>query len=620
MKSKKLRLLVKIVLGLLAIILIGLWSANRSLDSLYQKAQSQIVLDRNGEIISIRPNSKNYLALYATSTPERVASLLLSKEDRFFYMHPGLNPVSIIEAVFGKLGLGNRRGSSTLNQQLVKLLLEQETDRNLPNKLSEAWDAFAFNLFHRKYETLLAYLNTVYFGNQLQGFQTASRGYFEKNPENLSDEEILQLLTSLGNPSFNNPLLGNNVETARALAKELGISVIDENFVSPEKAGKNVSTFLNQPNFFEIESFITKQNEDAKKIALTIDQPLSNKIREIVRSNMPSLYNRDAHNVGVVVLSLHNNEILSLTGSPDPKSERFGQQINMLLKSRQVASTIKPLVYVNAFARGLRPYTLINDKEYRYVTADGRTLYPKNYDGKYHGIVTASYALANSINVPAIKTLEFFGVNRFADFLRRVGYSQPNIVDEHQLGTALGTIPMTLIELTHFYTIFGNEGNIVPLHLFKDATLNQKVFVGKTIEVIDPPYIQLINKILSDRYLGIDQFGYTSDLNLPVQNYALKTGTSDDFRDSWVIGYTPDFIVGVWVGNADNTSTKQLSGQSGAGEIWSRVMQLMLATNYYKQSTFNFNKIVPVTIEGNESFGLPGDDVSKSRNLLLNSE
>jgi membrane carboxypeptidase/penicillin-binding protein PbpC len=280
----------------------------------------------------------------------------------------------------------------------------------------------------------------------------------------------------------------------------------------------------------------------------------------------------------------------------------------MLNKPRQVASTIKPFVYAKAFEMGVRPDSLIDDTEYVYRTFDGRTLYPKNYDMKYHGRITAEYALANSINIPAIKTLQFVGLDNFATFLGELGYADIKKVHDHQLGAALGTIDMTLPELVHFYSIFPNEGKLEPVRLFSDQKLNDRSFAGEEKQVIAPQYTELVTKILSDRYIGIDQFGYVSNLNLPYENYALKTGTSDDYRDSWVIGYTPDYIVGVWVGNSDNTATKTLSGQSGAGEIWSRVMQLIEQTSYDRHTPFSFDNINSV------------EESLTARTLLLDSK
>ncbi|MES2216715.1 MAG: transglycosylase domain-containing protein [Patescibacteria group bacterium] len=610
----------KILIAVIILCLIISFAISRHLKGAYENTLSNQVIDRHGEIISIEPNNKGYLVLETSAVSPQIKELLLQKEDRYFPYHPGINPVSIAKTFFAKLGIGSRDGSSTLTQQLAKLILETETKRSLINKMYESVAAVSLEIFQSKNKILTEYANSVYLGNQIQGVETASRAYFNKSSEKLSTEEIMQLLVTLNNPSYNNPLLGNNIDRAISLSKEMGVSVHEESFVSPETVRKNLSAFATKDLSFELSPWLTENIKKTKKVSVTLDITLNEKIRDSVKSLMPGLYARDAHNAAVVVLDAHTNEILALIGTPNSTSGEYGQQINMLTKPRQVASTIKPLLYSKAFEAGMRPYTLIDDKEYPYTTADGRILYPRNFDNKYHGIVSADYALANSINVPAIKTLEFLTPEKFKELMITLGYPTPEKVIEHQLGTALGTIDMTLLQLTHYYSIFPNRGELLPLKIFADNSTNSVFYPDHAKQVIDPKYTELITKILSDRYLAIDQFGYASALTLPIQSYALKTGTSDDYRDTWVVGYTPDFIVGTWVGNTDNTPTKNLSGQTGAGEIWSRVMQVMMETEYNHNTSFTFDLIEKLPFEDRDSYGLPGDDVERARNLLLNTK
>lgn len=601
MAVKRLAKYLKPGLVVLGLILFAALLSNQLLDRRYQANKSLIIRDRYNQIIALEPNGKGFLALSVEAVPERFTELLLKKEDRFFNYHLGVNPISILETALSKLGFGRRQGSSTLNQQLIKLLLGQENNRTFKNKLLESWLALTFDLLRTKEQVLIAYVDTVYLGNQIQGLETASNAYFNLPADKLNDEQILQLLSSLGNPSFNNPLLGNNIESAKQLANRLGMVIREEGFTAPEMATRNLKKFTKQENIFELKTFLPNRKIGQNDIQVTIDQDLTNKIRAITQDTLPSLSSREAHNLAVVVMKLPQNEILSLIGSPDPDSLNFGQQINMLTKPRQVASTIKPFVYVRAFEKGLRSDSIIVDDKSPYLMADGRVIYPRNFDDKYRGPVTAAYALANSINVPAIKTLQLIGLDSFSEFLKQLGYQDYPKVQEHQLGAALGTLDMTLLQLTHFYTVFPNEGKMVPIKLFSNPILNQQEFDGMIKQVTDPTYPQLVNQILTDRYLAIDQFGYVSDLNLPFTNYALKTGTSDDYRDTWVIGYTPDFIVGVWVGNASNVPTDRLSGQSGAGEIWNRVMGLMAGTTYYQKTPFNFDQAEKLLLDGKEA-------------------
>jgi len=347
-------------------------------------------------------------------------------------------------------------------------------------------------------------------------------------------------------------------------------------------------------------------------VELTIDKDLTTKIRKIIERNLEDLKPKNAKNGAAIVVKLPENEILALIGSPNPQSFGEGYQINMLQEPRPIGSTIKPFIYLKAFEKGLRPYTLIDDREYKYITAIGFPLYPKNFDYKYRGEVNLHYALSNSLNVPTVKVLEYVGLQDFYNFLEKdLEFKPIQDLDNYQLGIALGALEMNLLDLAHYFTIFSNDGILKELKIYKnDETL------APDKRITEPEYIQLINKILNDRETGIEQFGLKSDLNLFQQNYALKTGTSRDFRDSWVIGYTPDFLVGVWLGNADNSPMDEVSGQVGAGRIWAEIMELLLNSKYNKKTPLNFDLIREFNYMGEIEYGLPNDNYQKCQNLL----
>ncbi len=620
MHSPKQKSILKIIIFILFVFIVIAIRIEFRLNTLYKNIESTTITDRNNETVLILPNERDNYSTFATSTPPLFIELLKKSEDKYFYYHLGINPVGTIELLLSKIGIGRRKSASTIDQQLTKILFENETKRNVLNKTVESFSALIIDIFKSKDNILLYYTNTAYFGNHIQGLKTASKAYFNTSPEKLTTEEILQLLSTLSNPSYNNPANETNIGRSKTLAVKLGIDIVEEKFIGSNIVNENLKTFQSILKNFEIEHYISSLNTNNKEIKLVIDLKLNNDIKSIIKSTLPSLSDRDAHNMAVIVIKLPENEILSLVGSPDPKSNDFGQQINMLNEPRQVASTIKPFVYAKAFEMGARPYSLIDDTEYKYTTYEGQVFYLRNYDSQYHGRITAAYALDNSINIPAVKTLDFIGVDNFASFLEKLGYMDSKKVHDFEMGVALGTIDMTPTELAHYYTIFPNQGNLSPLHLFSETKFNKDLFSQETKQVIRPEYTQLVTKILSNRYLAIDQFGYKSNLNLQLDNYALKTGTSDNYRDSWVMGFTPDFLVGVWVGNADQTSTKNLSGQSGAGEIWSRIMELMTHTTYNKKIPFSFDKIRSVTDSNDSAYGLSGDDIEKAKNLFINNK
>lgn len=601
------------------IIVAGLALFLRQMDNkliaVYNANRSTTIADRNGKTIARLANANGYYNEYLSQIPAQISKLLVQKEDRWFYWHKGINPVSIAEALAQRIGLGSRTGSSTITQQLAKILLAQENSRTFQNKITEIFYTLALESFNTKQEILKMYANSTYFGNQLQGIESASLGYFGVGSPMLTPEMSLQMLAALNSPTDSNPRTESNIAKAKTLARALKINVNDANFVLAKTTGKNLAICQENDRLpLELQTYTDK----ISFAPLTLDSQIQEKARRIVADNIDLLSAKLAKNAAAVIINLPQNEILALIGSPDPQSNLEGYQINMLNQPRQIGSTIKPFIYLKAFEKGMRPYTIIDDREYKYYTGDQLPLYPKNYDWAYHGLMTANYALANSINVAAVKTLEYAGVDDFTQFLQQdLNLKTGQDINQYQLGIALGDLETNLLDLAHIFTIFPNNGQYKNLVLSKNSSVNNKIFASNNSQVVKKDYVELINKILSDRKIAMDQFGAQSDLNLPAANYALKTGTSHDYTDSWVVGYTPDFLVAVWMGNADASAMDGLSGQLGAGRIWSDLMQMMLASNYNKKTPFDFVDIKDYTDDQGVEYGLSQDDFQKCQNLLL---
>ncbi len=612
------RLSIGLTLAVLLAACIVLGFLNAKLMATYNSSRSFSITDRNSNILFVSKNPNSYYAEYAETVPENFKNLLINKEDKYFYWHFGFNPWSILRAAGNKLGLSQRTASSTITQQLAKILLQEENQRNIYNKIKESFYAFALEVFNSKEQILKMYANSVYFGNQFQGIESASRGYFNSSPQNLTAEQIIQLLATINSPTDFNPASNLNIEKAKLLSRSLGVNAKD--FIKPTDCQINIQKYAsnNQP-VLELSPYIPKIIN--KNLQLTVDAELTQNVRSIVSSNIDVLKTKKAKNAAVVILSARDNQIISLVGSPDPSSFSDGYKINMAVEPRQIGSTMKPFIYLKGFENGMRPYTLIDDREYKYSGPDGYPIYPKNYDFKYHGLMTAHYALSNSINVAAVKTLEFVGIENFNNFLTKdLEFNPVQPIGEYQLGIALGDLEMDLLNLTHYFSIFPNKGKLNGLKIFTDGIENKNYFPYQNKNVTPENYVELVNKILSDRKTGIDQFGAESSLNLQSNNYALKTGTSHDYTDSWIVGYTPDFLVGVWVGNADNSPTDAVSGQVGAGMIWNEVMQLMLNSGYNQNTPFNFSDVKEYQGTNGVEFGLSGDNFEKSQNIIENQD
>jgi len=650
-----------ITLGVIFFLLTGN-PANKLLKT-YGDRQAVIITDRKGKILSLEKNKLGNYAQYINKVPENFKKLLLKKEDKYFSYHPGINPVSTLRAVYNRLTKTGSGASSTITQQLVKILLGNESNRTWKNKLIETYYSLALETRVSKQEILIMYANSVFFGNNTQGIASASQLYFNTEPENLDQAQIIRLLATVSNPNDSNPFKDRNIDATKILASDMKEDVSDKqltkfSIIDIEKLKTDFYNYCQDEAMLEIKSL--KYSCD-KYCTLTIDKELTKKLRAFLKGNLQMLAQKNVANGAIVVIKEPENEILALVGTPDSSIDAYGYKINMTTEARPIGSTVKPFIYLKAFEKNLRPYSFVDDVEYKYNIGTGFALYPKNYDLKYNGRVTLHYALSNSLNVPAVKVLEYVGVDNFNNFLtKNLEFKPIQDLKQYQLGIALGGLEMDLLNLSYYFTIFPNQGKLLSLKLFytsschseersdeeslsncqknngqrslAEFTLSEANVLGMTAltwttkyatnynqnkKIADDKYIQLVNKILSDRQTSIDQFGALSDLNLGINNYALKTGTSRDYHDSWVMGYTPDFLVGVWTGNSDNTPMNNVSGQTGAGKIWHQAMNLLINSEYNKKTNFNFPGLKEYTINNSLDYGLPNDNVTQYQNLLI---
>lgn len=607
----------KFVIGVMTLfallIVISLYKSDQYLLQEYKNLESPVVEDRNGVILTIGPNLKQEYGRYVDDFPPRVKELLIKKEDRFFYWHPGVNPVSTIRAIARYLFGQRTGGASTITQQLAKNLLGNKKDRSVFNKIAETFSALSLELFNSKEKILSMYANTVYMGNQVQGLDAASSLYFGKKLDELDDTKLSMLLATISSPSTQNPWRDENARASRNLASRTGVAfdpkmakVTKEHAYSPLKNLELASMNVDCP--------VTCKT--------TLDSDLSIRLRSMLNQHVLKAWGAGARSGAIVVVKLPENELIAMVGTPNENSFEEGQQINMALEPRPIGSTAKPFIYLEGFAKGLRPYTLVNDREYKFPIGSGFPLYPKNYDGAYRGWITLRSALSNSLNVPTVKTLQYIGLPNFYDFLERsFGFKPLQDLDNYQYGIALGALEMDPLTLAQYLTIFPNEGMLRPLRLFLEGTSTPTIKTPMSeltndTKVAEPALTELVSKVLNDRLTGVQQFGLASSLNLSQSNYAVKTGTSQNYHDSWTVGYTPDFLVVVWFGNPDNTPLKQVTGQSGAGSVWHDAMELLMNSSYNKRTPLDFSQVREIPINGSTDFGLDGDVVSQHRNLL----
>lgn len=613
MKKKQIQLIfsgIIIAIALLAIFVIKLDSLKNELVSVYNFNQSEIIKDRNNVIIKIKENKKGYYTEYIDELPKNFTKDLLAQEDRSFYIHPGINIKRTIEMIFDKIVLNKKIPSSTITQQLSKILLNKENERTIKNKLKEYVYTLSLEIFLKKDEILKMYENSIYFGNNIQGIKLASKYYYGTNPDSLTNDQIISLLKTIPNPTYLNPFK----------LQKINQKVLDIDYIKNKQI--DFKKYLEKDSYFEIESIEPKNIDTINPIkTITIDNTLTENLREILKRNLNKLSEKKATNGAIIVLKYPENEVLSIVGSIDPKSNENAAKINMAIEERQIGSTIKPFIYAKGFEKNLRPYTEVEDKEYKYLINDGFAFYPKNYDYQYRGNVNLHYSLSNSLNVPTVKVLEYAGIDNFYDFLTKdLNFSPAQNIENYELGIALGGLEMDLFTLSYYYSIFSNNGVLKPLNLFNNSYINlDSTNFSQSKKVIDNKYIELVNKILSDRATSMDQFGSISDLNLKGVNYAVKTGTSREFHDSYTIGFTKDFLVAVWVGNAENQAMENVSGQTGAGKIWNEAMNLIINSEYNKNNKFDFKDIKEFKTGESIEYGLENDNYDEYKKLLKDS-
>ena len=601
----------RIVTLLFILCIVVLYSAayllTEPLVQMYRTDEAYTITDRTGSPIYQEPNASGNYTIYEPFYPAALEQMVLRKEDQYFYYHPGVNPVSVARAFINRLNGEPVRGVSTITQQLTKTLLGTTNDRSLLNKLKETVLATALEVRYSKATILNMYLNSAYLGNQAQGFGQASYVYFGVPATKLTDSQTAELVAALSSPGNRNPWkISDNVRTQMA-------EVLDS-YVEKSDSSSNGYSY-SSPAGAEIAPLLSG---NGAQINTTLDSTLTEHIRSELKRHTDITASYGGTHGAVVVLLVPEMEIVALVGSPDPFGVMPGEQIQMTTEPRPIGSTIKPFIYTQAFENGARPYSLVYDREFKYEIGTGFPLYPKNFDGTYKGQITLQEALANSLNTPSITLLEFIGLDQFYDRLEeKMQFLSINPLESYAHGIALGGLEMDLLTLTHYFSIFPNGGALKPLQLTDTPFTPPQNTITTDVEVFPPEYVALTESILTDRASGVEQFGIKSTLTLPHQTVAVKTGTSRDFHDNWVIGYTPDYVVGVWLGNTENKPMDGLSGSQGAGPLWRSVMEHMANTSYNKGTMFTNKRTQTYTVAGSNYEGLPDDQVESMRALLL---
>jgi penicillin-binding protein 1C len=630
-----------------------------SVDDLRQRAsqfETTRIYDRNGNLIYeiLDPNAgrRTYTSLENIS-PYVIASTI-AVEDKDFYTNPGFDPWGIMRALWQNYTSGEVvSGASTITQQLARTLILSPEERSQITTRRKAREIVLAAEITRKFskdEILELYLNEIYYGNIAYGIQAAAETYFNTTADQLNLAQATFLAGLPQSPAIYDIFTNREATLLRhqdvlnlvyQLSQERGCIDINQSSVpicvtlnEAVAASQEIERYsfarrpVNMP-FPHWVNFIRAQLEtqfdpqtiyrSGFRVYTTLDPELQTYAQSAVKAQVDQLQGNDATGGALVALKPSSGEILAMVGSPDFFNEENEGQVNMAVAPRQPGSSIKPLTYTAAFEKGWTPATLIWDVPSEFPPSgnpdDTRDPYkPVNYDGKFHGPVLARTALGSSYNVPAVKVLDFVGIYDNPDtpekegliaFAERMGITTFTRED-YGLALTLGGGDVSLLELTGAFAIFANGGERQPPFAITRIEDHDGELVfehqPRGEQVIRADHAYLISDILSDNNARTPAFGSNSVLRLPFR-VAVKTGTTNDFRDNWTLGYTPDLAVGVWIGNADYTPMRNISGVTGAAPLWSDVMQWEINRSYGGNPS---NFVRPDTVEDHTICAISG--------------
>lgn len=552
------------------------------------------LLDRNGKAFFTFYQGKNKAFIPISDIPKFAQQAVIATEDKDFYYHPGFSLKAIIRSVY--LDLQSRDlayGGSTITQQLVKnSLLHPRKD--FLRKYQEVILATEIDRRFSKDEILEMYLNSVYFGEGAFGIEEASLTYFGKGAKDLGLAESAFLAGLLSSPARLSPISGDKdlslIKQKQVLQKMLGQGYISEDQKS--QAEKKILVFssgdeeLNSlaPHFALMvkDELLRRYGEDTVlrsgfRIKTTLDLDWQQYAEASLKRSVVRLSPNRVSNGAVVVMDPRNGEIRALVGSMDWFNNNFGK-FNVTTALRSPGSAFKPVVYAKAFEEGIiTPASVLNDQPITYTIKGSPPYSPKNFDRKFRGQVLVRRSLSNSLNVPSVEIMNKVGVLPVLDFAERVGITSLKDESDYGLSLVLGSGEVSLLELTNVYSTFANQGlyNSPTTILKIDNKLGETIFeyLPNPQPVITKEVAFLISSILSDSASRAETFGNALNISRPA---AVKTGTAEDFKDAWTIGYTPSIVVGVWVGNNDGSPMDNIAGSLGAAPIWKALMEKFL--------------------------------------------
>ncbi len=570
------------------------------------------IYDRNGQLLYDLFDTERRVPITISQVPEDLKHATVAVEDKDFYRHKGFDVMTVLRIPYNIVFKQRVVGGSTLTQQLVKNVF-LTNERSIVRKFKEIVLSIQIERKFSKDQILEMYLNEAPYGGTAWGVGTASEVYFNKPVSQLTLVESAILAGLPQRPSAYSPYTGKTDENGDPLWKVRARGVLrrmqEDKYITDAaytQALTDLDTVQFQRGAAEIKAphfvfyvrdkLVEMYGEEIAerggfKVTTTLDSDLQNQSQTIVQEEIDKVKDFHITNGSAMVTNPKNGEILAMVGSKDYFAEDIDGQFNVAVDGlRQPGSSIKPVTYLAMFQRGFTPASILMDVETTFqANANDKPYNPKNYDGKFRGPVTLRNSLGSSLNIPAVKSMGIVGIDNFLSLAYSMGFAtlepSPANLKRFGLSLTLGGGEVHLIDTVTAYSAFANSGRKVePVSILKVEDKDGKtVFEHRPVqgpEVIKPEEAFLINNVLSDNTARLLAFGANSQLNTG-KAIAVKTGTTNEQKDNWTIGWSQEIMVGVWVGNNDNTSmTRVASGITGASPIWRRIINYALEKGY----------------------------------------
>lgn len=553
------------------------------------------ILDRDGRLLYEIYIEKRYEPVKLEQIPQHMIDATIAVEDDEFYNHIGFDPISMLRAAKSTFIDNNLQGGSTITQQLVKNML-LTPERTISRKTKELFLSVVTELKYSKSQILELYLNNIAYGGSAWGIQSASQKFFGKNvwELNLAESALLAGLPTA--PSTYSPLTGD-----LEVAKERQAYVLERmrrlNYITAQEAEDALEqelVFAPQTEYIRAPHFVAYVRKDLDErygrrfvelggltIKTTLDLELQEQVQSIVAEEVEKNSWLNISNGAAVVLDNETSGILAYVGSIDYFKDDWGA-FDVVTSFRQPGSSIKPVTYSLALENGYTAASIINDEPVTYRIRGQPDYTPRNYDSRYHGKVTVRQALANSYNVPAVRLANHLGPDSIVALGKEFGLTNWDVDGSYGLSITLGGKEVRLLDHTNLYATLARKGKYLrptPYISIIDST-GFDVYKDERNprQVIHEETAFILWSILSDSRARLPAFGTNNFLDIPGKTVAVKTGTTDNIKDNFTLGYTPSFTVGVWVGNNDNSPLHPslASGLSGAAPMWNRIMSLVL--------------------------------------------